>query len=107
MNIHGQSKLPLVKQKQIEDFVKQNKIDILHLQEIEICDETFSACDLLSSSYNLLSNNSMNSYGTASLLRADLDYSNVKCDTNGRAIVFNIGDVTFGNLYAHSGTDNI
>ena len=43
MNIHGQSKLPLVKQKQIEDFVKQNKIDILHLQEIKICDETFSS----------------------------------------------------------------
>ena len=107
MNIHGQSKLPIVKQNQIEDFVRQNKIDILHLQEIEICDETFSACDLLSSSYNLLSNNSMNSYGTASLLRADLDYSNVKCDTSGRAIIFNIGDVTFGNLYAHSGTDNI
>ena len=49
----------------------------------------------------------MNGYGTASLIRADLEYSNVKYDTSGRAIVFTIGDTTFGNFYGHSGTDNI
>ena len=42
MNIQGQTKLPLAKQLQIEDFVKINKIDILHMQEVQICDETFS-----------------------------------------------------------------
>ena len=41
MNIQGQTKLPLVKQLQIEDFVKNNKIDILRMQEVQICDETF------------------------------------------------------------------
>ena len=107
MNIQRQTKLPLAKQLQIEDFVKQNKIDILHIQEIEICEESFCDCSFLSESFNILSNNSENGYGTASLIRADLEYTNVKFDTAGRAIVFDIGEISFGNFYAHSGTDNI
>ena len=90
---------------QIEDFVKQNKVDILHIQEIEICEESFCDCNFLSESFNILSNNSENGYGTASLIRADLEYTNVKFDTAGRAIVFDIGEISFGNFYAHSGTD--
>ena len=105
MNIHGQSNIPTVKQLQIQDFIKYNKIDILHLQEIEIGDETFAECDFISSSYNVIPNNSENKYGTASLVRSDLDFKNVRCDTSGRAIVFDIGNVSFGNFYAHSGTD--
>ena len=105
MNIHGQTKLPTVKQVQIEDFIKYNKIDILHMQECEIDEETFSACQFISSSFNLISNNSESKYGTASLIRSDLNYENVKCDTAGRGIVFDISKVSFGNFYAHSGTD--
>ena len=107
MNIQRQTKLPLTKQLQIEDFVKHNKVDILHIQEIEICEESFCDCNFLSESFNILSNNSENGYGTASLIRADLEYTNVKFDTAGRAIVFDIGETSFGNFYAHSGTDNI
>ena len=107
MNIQGQTKLPLSKQLQIEDFVKFNNIDILHIQEIDICDESFSECNLLSSSYNILSNNSRNKYGTASIIRSDLDFANVRCDTAGRAIIFDIGEITFGNFYAQSGTDGL
>ena len=105
MNIHGQSKLPTVKQLQIQDFIKYNKIDILHLQECQIDEETFSTCDFVSSNFNLISNNSENKFGTASLIRTDLDCQNVRCDTAGRGIVFDIADVSFGNFYAHSGTD--
>ena len=105
MNIHGQSKLTTVKQLQIQDFIKHNKIDILHMQEIEIDEESFSECDLISSNFNLISNNSENKYGTASLVRSDLEFRNVRCDTSGRAIVFDIGTSTFGNFYAQSGTD--
>ena len=54
-----------------------------------------------------MSNNSENGYGIASLIRADLEYTNVKFDTAGRAIVFDVGETSFGNFYAHSGTDNI
>ena len=107
MNIQRQTKLPLTKQLQIEDFVKQNKVDILHIQEIEICEESFCECNFISESFNILSNNSENGFGTASLIRADLEYTNVKYDTTGRAIVFDIGETSFGNFYAHSGTDNI
>ena len=85
MNIHGQSKLPTVKQLQIQDFIKYNKIDILQMQEIETDDETFAECEYLSSNFNLLSKNSETKYGTASLIRSDLDYKNVRCDTSGRA----------------------
>ena len=105
MNIHGQSNIPTAKQLQIQDFIKYNKIDILHMQEIQIQENTFSDCDFISSSFNLISNNSENQYGTASLIRSDLDFKNVRCDSAGRAIVFDIGGVSFGNFYAHSGTD--
>ena len=107
MNIHGQTNIPTVKQLQIQDFIKYNKIDILHLQEIEISDKTFSQCDFISSSYSLISNNSENKFGTATLLRSDLKFYNVRCDTAGRAIVFDVGGVSFGNFYAHSGTDGV
>ena len=105
MNIHGQTKLPTAKQLQIQDFLKFNKIDILQMQEIDIDDATFSECDFISSNFNLISNNSETKYGTASLVRSDLDFRNLRCDTSGRAIVFDIGSITFGNYYAHSGTD--
>ena len=105
MNIHGQSKLTTVKQLQIQDFMKYNKIDILHMQECNIDSETFSVCDFISSSFNIISNNSENKFGTASLVRSDLIFENVRCDTAGRGIVFDISQVSFGNFYAHSGTD--
>ena len=49
------------KQAQIEDFIKFNKIDIAHLQEIEICDKTFSKCNFISSSFNINTNNAAKS----------------------------------------------
>ena len=58
MNIRGQTGLDIGKQKQIEDFLKQNNIDILHCQEIEICESTFESCNFINSSYEILQNNS-------------------------------------------------
>ena len=106
MNIHGQTKLPTTKQLQIEDFLKYDKIDILHMQECDICEETFADCSYISSAFNLIINNSISSkYGTASLIRSDLEYRNINLDTAGRVIIFDIGNVTFGNIYAQSGSD--
>ena len=107
LNIHGQTNFTEAKQVQIQDFLKYNNVDIAHLQESDICDETFSTCNFISSSFNLITNNAENKYGTSSLVKNDLCYENVKCDTAGRAIVFDIGEVTFGNFYGHSGTDAI
>ena len=40
LNCHGQTGLNLAKQLQIEQFVKSVKIDILHMQESFIDDDT-------------------------------------------------------------------
>ena len=64
----------------------------------------FYDCNFISSSYNITTNNAENKYGTATLVKTELSYENVRCDTSGRAIVFDIGGVTLGNFYAHSGT---
>ena len=107
MNIRGQTGLPLSKQLQIEDFISQHNLDILHLQEINICDDSFSECNLISSAYNIFSNNCLSKYGTASLVKSDLPVDNILCDTNGRTIVFNINNITFANVYLHSGSDGL
>ena len=105
INIRGQTGLTISKQNQIESFIVRNKIDVLHLQEINILEDSFSMCHVISSSYSLLSNNSPTKYGTASLIRSELTPENILLDSNGRAIVFNIGDITLANLYLPSGTD--
>ena len=77
LNIHGQSGLKLEKQVQIEDFLKTNNVDILHCQEINIDEETFSTCDFISSSYNIVANNSSTKYGTASLVKNEFGIENI------------------------------
>ena len=46
LNIQGQSGLNDIKQKQIEDFIKYNSIDILHCQEIDITQKSFQSADI-------------------------------------------------------------
>ena len=101
INVRGQTGLPVSKQLQIEAFIKVNNCDILNLQEANIEEETFSSCDLLQSTFSIFENK----YGTASLVRSELQVENIRCDSEGRVLVFDIGDLTFGNLYLHSGTD--
>ena len=108
LNIRAQTGLNISKQKQIEDFIKHNNIDILHCQEIEVSASTFEECHFICSGFEILTNNSpTNKYGTASIIRNDLVIQNIKLDTNGRAISFDIGNITFCNLYLHSGNDRV
>ena len=95
------------KQVQIEAFIIREKIDILHLQEINVIEESFTSCNTISSSFNIISNNAANKYGTASIIKSDFNPSNVLFDTKGRAIVFDIGNITLANLYLPSGSDSI
>ena len=106
MNIRGQTGLSSAKQAQIESFLVKHKLDVLNLQEINISDDSFSNSDTISCSYNIISNNSPTKYGTASLVKSDFLPENVLLDSMGRAIVFNIGSLTLGNLYLPSGTDS-
>ena len=103
LNIRGQTGLNISKQKQIESFIQLHKPDILNLQEINVSEDTFENCDFINSSYNIISNNASNKYGTASLVSSELQTSNIKVDTEGRSIVFDIENVTFSNVYFPSG----
>ena len=106
INIRGQTGLSESKQAQIESFVIRNKVDVLHLQEVNITEDSFFHCNVISSSYNIISNNSPTKYGTASIVSTDLLPENILLDSNGRCIVFNIGNITLANLYLPSGTDH-
>ena len=105
LNIKGQTGFKVDKQFQVEDFLKQSKSDILHLQEVHIEDDTFEQCNFIKSNFSVISNNAVNKYGTASLVKNGLEFQNILFDTNGRIIVFEISGLTFGNIYLPSGTD--
>ena len=84
LNIHGQTGLQFDKQLQIEEFVKYSRSDIIHLQEIDIQDDTFNECNFIKSNFTVITNNAGNKYGTASLVKNDLPVENIMCDTAGR-----------------------
>ena len=108
MNIRAQTGLNYAKQRQIEDFLMSNKIDILHLQESHVEDDTFNDCNYISANYDIIANNSLNKFGTASLVKSDLEIKNVSMDQEGRVIVFDVGEhFTCGNFYLPCGTDRI
>ena len=107
INIHGQSGLNTAKENQIEAFVKRNNVDVLHCQEINIDENSFTSSDFISSNYYIISNNALNKYGTATIIRNCFTTENIKMDTVGRAIFFDIENLTLGNVYLHSGTDSI
>ena len=94
-----------MKQLQIEAFSKFNHCK-LSLQEAHIEDETFSTCDFICSSYNIIQNNSINKFGTASLVKSELNAEDIRCDSEGKVIIFNIGEITLANFYLQSGTDS-
>ena len=107
LNIHGQTGLTFTKQKQIEDFIVRNQVDILHCQEINIDQESFSQCRFISANYNIIQNNAVNKYGTATLVKNIFIAENIRNDTSGRGLFFNIEDITLGNVYLQSGTDGV
>ena len=107
MNIRGQTGLTISKQIQIESFIIREKIDILHLQEINITEDSFSTCNTINAGFSIISNNAVNKYGTASIIKSDFSPENLLFDTKGRVIVFDIGGMTFANLYLPSGSDSV
>ena len=105
INIRGQTGLEVSKQVQIEKILQVYNIDILHCQEANILDTTFETCNFINSSYSIISNNASNKYGTCTLVSNCLEPTNIRFDTNGRVIVFDIGEMTFANVYLPSGSD--
>ena len=84
-----------------------HRVDILHLQECMIDSESFGDCNYVRSNFNIFSNNTPNGtqYGTACLVRSDIDVTNILTDDSGRVIIFDAAGCTWGNLYLPSGTD--
>ena len=107
MNIRGQTGLTEVKQVQIEHFLKFYKVDVLNCQEINVDNDSFKTCNFISSGYEIIPNNASNKYGTCCLVANHLHVENLKYDTNGRLIIFDIGKTTIGNVYLPSGNDPI
>ena len=66
INLRAQTGFELPKQLQVEQFLKSYQIDILHLQEAQIRENTFEMCDFVTSNYEIIANNAFNPYGTAS-----------------------------------------
>jgi exonuclease III len=98
MNIRGQTGLTSTRQIQIESFIIREKLDILHLQEISITEESFTSCNTISSSFSIISNNAVNKYGTVTIIKSDFSPENILFDTKGRVIVFDIGGITLAKL---------
>ena len=97
LNCRGQTGFNLAKQLQLENFLQCQNIDILHLQESHLDDETFTECNYISSSFTILQNNSPSKYGTASLIRNSFTAEDIILHHSGRVILFNIGgDDTIG-----------
>ena len=107
INCVGQSRFNVSKQLEIQRYIKSCKLDILHLQECKIDEESFASCHYICSNFNIFSNNTPNDtcYGTASLVRCDIEVTNLHSDDAGRVIVFDAVGCTWGNLYLPSGTD--
>ena len=105
LNCRGQTKLNLAKQLQIQFLLKMNNLDILLCQETYINDTSFKNCEYIMKFYNIISNNALNEYGTLCIVKNSLDISDIKFDTEGRVITFNIDSITVCNVYPKAGTE--
>ena len=106
LNCQGQTKMSLAKQLFLQDILRIYNFDILCTQETLIENDTFENCDYILNNFTIITNNSLNNFGTAVFVRNTFDILDVKFDTEGQIIVFNIQNITFGNIYAKAGTDN-
>ena len=107
LNIYGQTNFNQAKVNQIEFLVKTNKIDILHLQETNIVEETFENSNYLKNNYQILFQNNESGFGVCSLINNELETKNVLLHPSGRLISFDVEDFTMINVYLQSGNNQI
>ena len=107
LNIQGQSQLDIAKQFQIEHFIQTHKLDIIHLQESYIKEDSFSKCPYIANNFQLLHINNPSKYGVCSLIRKDIEISKEILHPSGRVLIFDALGCTFANVYLPSGSDAI
>lgn len=83
----------------LKDFVQDNDVDVLLLQEVVY--ENF----LFLPSHYAFVNISSDNKGTAILVRKSMNISNVLLESNGRIVSLVVNGVNFVNVYAHSGSN--
>lgn len=88
----------IVKKNLLKDFVWNNDIDFLFLQEVAF--ENFNFIP----SHNAFVNISEDNKGTAILVRRNIETSDILLNPNGRISSIRIGGINFINIYAHSGS---
>lgn len=87
-----------VKKLLLRDFVWNNDLDIIFMQEVAF--ENFAFIN----SHKALINISPDGKGTGVLLRNNIEYSDLIMNTNGRITSLCIDNLNFINIYAHSGS---
>lgn len=83
----------------LRDFVFNNEVDILFVQEL--CYDNFSFI----SSHSAIVNLSENGSGTAILIRKSFNFCQPLQDPNGRISSIVVNDVNYVNVYAYSGSN--
>ena len=86
--------------------MKLYNVDVLMCQETSVNEDTFNLFDYIKTSFTIISNNAHNEFGTCCIVRNKLKIGDVVFDTEGRIIIFNVGDFTLANVYLPSGTDS-
>ena len=51
INTYAQTKFSNDKQLQLQDLISTYKCDIIHLQEVEVCDEIFQQCQFIKNNF--------------------------------------------------------
>lgn len=87
-----------LKKNLLRDFIKNNDVDVIFLQEVAF--ENFNFI----SSHVAFVNISDDNKGTAVLVRKNVDFSNILLNPNGRITSISVGGINFVNIYAHSGS---
>ena len=107
LNCRGQTRFSVSKQQQIQDIVKTHHIDILLCQETSLDQDSFNVCEFILTNFTKIINNAHNEFGTSCLVKNSFLIEDIYKDSEGRIIMFNVGDITFVNVYLPSGTDAV
>ena len=98
INCQGQTRMNESKQRMIQFEIQSKQLDIVHLQECQIDSDTFQCCEFISQNFQIIKNNADNGYGTACIIRNNIQIEKVKVIPGGRIISFNVGKTTFINI---------
>ena len=105
LNIQGQLKFTQARKDQIEHVIKSNQLDVLHLQETNICDGEFDLCHHISNNFQIIAQNNESGFGVCSLIHKRFVIENLFLHPSGRILCFDIEDLTLVNVYLPSGSE--